>query len=483
MAPPLPIEIEPSSTNGQPHLADAYNRHVAVVAFPFSSHASALLETVRRLATALPNTLFSFFSTSKSNSSLFSNNSINNMPRNIRVYDVADGVPEGYVFVGKPQEDIELFMNAAPENIRRSLDAYVADIGKQISCLITDAFLWFGVHLADELGAPWVTFWISGLKSLSVHVHTDLIRDTIGTQGITGRENDLIVDKNVNIQGLSNVRIKDLAEGVIFGNLDSVISGMLLQMGRLLPRATAVFMNGFEELELPVPNDLKSKVNKLLNVGPSNVASPLPPLPPSDACLSWLDKQEAPSSVVYISFGTVASPAEKEQMAIAEALEATGAPFLWSIKDSCKTPLLNEFLTKALSKLNGMVVPWAPQPHVLAHDSVGAFVSHCGWNSIMETIAGGVPMICRPYFADQRLNARMVEEVFEIGVTVEDGVFTREGLVKSLEVVLSPESGRKFRDNIKRVKQLAVEAVGPQGSSTRNFKSLLDIVSGSNYQV
>ena len=183
MEPPLPIEIEPSSTNGQPHLADAYNRHVAVVAFPFSSHASALLNTVRRLAAALPNTLFSFFSTSKSNSSLFSNNSINNMPRNIRVYDVADGVPEGYVFVGNPEEEIEFFMNAAPENLRRSLDASVADIGKQISCLITDAFLWFGVHLADDLGALWVTFWISGLKPLSVHVHTDLIRDTIGTQG------------------------------------------------------------------------------------------------------------------------------------------------------------------------------------------------------------------------------------------------------------------------------------------------------------
>ncbi|KAM1232472.1 hypothetical protein ACFX13_043018 [Malus domestica] len=481
MAPPPPTKIEPQTTNGQPHLADAYDRHVVAAAFPFATHASPMLDIVRRLAAALPNTLFSFFSTSKSNSSLFSNNSNNNMPPNIRVYDVADGVPEGYVFVGKPQEDIELFMKAAPENLRRSLDASVADTGKHISCLITDAFLWFGVHLADDLGALWVPFWLSGLNSLSVHVHTDLIRDTIGTQGITGRENELIVDKNVNIQGLSKVRIKDLQEGVIFGNLDSVFSRMLLQMGRLLPRATAVFMNCFEELDLPVTNDLKFKFNKLLNVGPSNVASRLPPLPPSDALiLSWLDKQDAPSSVVYVSFGSVATPPEKELLAIAEALEATGAPFLWSLKDNFKTPLLNEFLTKILSKVNGMVVPWAPQPHVLAHASVGAFVSHCGWNSLLETIAGGVPMICRPFFGDHRLNARMVEDELEIGVNVEGGVFTTEGLVKSLEVVLLAESGRKFRDNIKKVKQLAVEAVGPQGSSTRNFKSLLDVISGSN---
>ncbi|KAL6273189.1 hypothetical protein ACE6H2_023881 [Prunus campanulata] len=76
-------------------------------------------------------------------------------------------------------------------------------------------------------------------------------------------------------------------------------------------------------------------------------------------CLSWLDKQKAASFVVYVSFG-VARPPEKKLMEMAQALEASGVPFLWSLKDNFKTPLLNELLIKAT---NGMVVPWAPQPH------------------------------------------------------------------------------------------------------------------------
>ncbi|KAI5347333.1 PREDICTED: anthocyanidin [Prunus dulcis] len=459
-----------------------YEHHVAALAFPFSTHASPTLALVRRLAAASPNTLFSFFSTSQSNNSLFSN-TITNLPRNIKVFDVADGVPDGYVFAGKPQEDIELFMKAAPNNFTTSLDACVAHTGKRLTCLITDAFLWFGANLAHDLGVPWLPLWLSGLNSLSLHVHTDLLRHNIGTQSIAGRENELIT-KNVNIPGMSKVRIKDLPEGVIFGNLDSVFSRMLHQMGQLLPLANAVLVNSFEELDIAVTNDLKSKFNKLLNVGPFNLAAAAsPPLPeaPTAAddvtgCLSWLDKQKAASSVVYVSFGSVARPPEKELMAMAQALEASGVPFLWSLKGSFKTPLLNELLIKAT---NGMVVSWAPQPRVLAHASVGAFVTHCGWSSLLEAIAGRVPMICRPFFGDQRVNARLVEEVLEIGVTVEDGVFTKHGMIKYFDEVLSQQRGKKMRDNINTVKLLAQESVEPKGGSAQNFKLLLDVISGS----
>lgn len=178
MAPPL----EPPSNEPHPHdQLHAYDRHVAALAFPFSTHAAPMLAIVHRLAAASPDTLFSFFTTSQSNNSLFSNNANSNLPQNIKVYDVHDGVPEGYVFVGKPQEDIELFLNAAPDKFRSSIEASVAETGKEVSCLITDAFLWFGGHLADDLGALWVPFWLSGLNALSVHVHTDLIRNTVGT--------------------------------------------------------------------------------------------------------------------------------------------------------------------------------------------------------------------------------------------------------------------------------------------------------------
>nr|AJW28718.1 UDP-glucosyltransferase [Fragaria vesca subsp. vesca] len=451
--------------------------HVAVLAFPFSTHAAPLLNIVCRLAAAAPSTLFSFFNTKQSNSSILAGNTSVLRYSNVSVCEVADGVPEGYVFVGKPQEDIELFMKAAPDNFRRCLEASVAESGREVSCLVTDAFFWFGAHMADDMGGvPWVPFWTAGPASLSAHVHTDLIRNTTGGGGHDEKETITV------IAGMSKVRPQDLPEGIIFGNLESLFSRMLHQMGQMLPLATAVFINSFEELDPVITNDLKSKFKRFLNVGPLDLleppASAATTTPQTaeavtgDGCLSWLDKQKA-ASVVYVSFGSVTRPSPEELMALAEALEASRVPFLWSLRDNLKNPQLDEFLRKG--KLNGMVVPWAPQPQVLAHGSVGAFVTHCGWNSVLESVAGGVPLICRPFFGDQKLNARMVEDVWKIGLRLEGGVFTKNGMLKSLDMLLSQDEGTKMRNKINTLKQLAQQAVEPKGSSTRNFESLLEM--------
>ncbi|XP_061995645.1 anthocyanidin 3-O-glucosyltransferase 2 [Rosa rugosa] len=457
--------------------------HVAVLAFPFSTHAAPLLNIVCRLASAAPNTLFSFFNTKQSNSSILASNTSSILRNsNVRVCEVADGVPEGYVFVGKPQEDIELFMKAAPDNFRRCLEASVAETGRKVSCLVTDAFFWFGAHMADDLGGlPWVPFWTAGPASLSAHVHTDLIRNTTSMGGHDGKETITVV------AGMSKVRPQDLPEGIIFGKLDSLFSRMLHQMGLMLPLATAVFINSFEELDPVITNDLKSKFKRYLNVGPFDLLeSPAPAATTTlqtgdvvvgDGCLSWLDKQKA-ASVVYVSFGSVTRPSPEELMALAEALEASRVPFLWSLRNNLKTPKLDEYISKA--ELNGMVVPWVPQPQVLAHGSVGAFVTHCGWNSVLESVAGGVPMICRPFFGDQKLNARMVEDEWKIGLKLEHGVFTKNGMLKSLDILLSQKKGDIMRDKINTFKQLAQQAVEPKGSSTRNFESLLEVISTAN---
>ncbi|GMY06410.1 anthocyanidin 3-O-glucosyltransferase UFGT-like, partial [Fagus crenata] len=275
------------------------------------------------------------------------------------------------------------------------------------------------------------------------------------------------------IQGMSQIQVRDLPEGVLFGNIESIFSRMLQQMGQMLPQATAVFINSFEELDPITTTDLKTKFNKFLNIGPSNLISPQPTSDTS-GCLSWLDKQKA-ASVAYISFGSVTTPPPNELKALAEALGAGGVPFIWSLKDMSKVHLPNGFLEK--TKVNGMIVPWAPQLDILAHGAVGVFITHCGWNSLLESISGGVPMICRPFFGDQKLNGRVVEDVLEVGLKIEGGIFTKNGVVSSLDLILFQEKGKKMREKMKVLKELAIKAVGPKGSSTRNFESLLQIVS------
>lgn len=157
--------------------------HVAVLAFPFSTHAAPLLSLTSRLASAAPNTQFSFFSTAESNTSLLSTHNYYFLP-NLKPFNVSNGVPDGYVFTGKPQEDIELFLKAAPENLRKAMSLAEKDTMRKISCLLTDCFIWFAAEMAQEMKVTFLPCWLSGSVSLSAHFYTDVIREMVGVEGM-----------------------------------------------------------------------------------------------------------------------------------------------------------------------------------------------------------------------------------------------------------------------------------------------------------
>ncbi|XP_057463818.1 anthocyanidin 3-O-galactosyltransferase F3GT1-like [Actinidia eriantha] len=292
--------------------------------------------------------------------------------------------------------------------------------------------------------------------------------------GIAGREDELLKF----IPGFFELRLGDLPGEVLFGNLESPFTIMARKMGQALVKADAVLINSFEELDPEINKDLNSKFRKSLNLGPFNLT---PPSSSSDVdeygCIPWLDEHKSPS-VAYIGFGTVAKPTPIEVAAHAEALEATSTPFLWSLKVDSKVNLPEGFLNRTRDL--GKIVPWAPQEQVLAHSSTGVFITHCGWNSVLETIAAGVPMIGQPFFGDHPINTWMVESVWKIGVRVEDGMFTKSGTMRALELVLSHERRKKLKEQIGHFRELALKAVGPEGSSSQNFNALLDVLTGHN---
>ena len=84
---------------------------------------------------------------------------------------------------GNSEEVVGFFLKGAVGNFRQAMEVAVADTARKISCLVTDAFLWFGADMAEEMGVPWVPFWIAGLSALSVPFHTDAIRQKIGLNG------------------------------------------------------------------------------------------------------------------------------------------------------------------------------------------------------------------------------------------------------------------------------------------------------------
>ncbi|KAL0285861.1 UNVERIFIED_CONTAM: UDP-glucose iridoid glucosyltransferase [Sesamum calycinum] len=142
-----------------------------------------------------------------------------------------------------------------------------------------------------------------------------------------------------------------------------------------------------------------------------------------NSCLSWLDKQ-APNSVIYASLGSVAIIDENELIEMAWGLAKSEQPFLWAVRPSllngsdAMKSLPEEFIK--ITQERGMVVKWAPQKKVLAHPAVGGFLTHCGWNSTLESMCEGVPLICRPCFADQLVNARYLTYVWRVGIELQN---------------------------------------------------------------
>ncbi|KAL9155124.1 hypothetical protein ABFS82_10G161700 [Erythranthe guttata] len=145
-------------------------------------------------------------------------------------------------------------------------------------------------------------------------------------------------------------------------------------------------------------------------------------------CMEWLDKQ-APKSVVYVCFGTSVSLSEEEAKEIALGLEESKQKFLWVLRDADKADIFAGESRKIELPLgfeervkeDGMVVrDWAPQVEILAHESVGGFMSHCGWNSCFESLVMGVPVAAWPMHSDQPLNAVFLTEVLKVGVVVRE---------------------------------------------------------------
>ncbi|KAL6977764.1 anthocyanidin 3-O-glucosyltransferase [Sarracenia purpurea var. burkii] len=160
---------------------------------------------------------------------------------------------------------------------------------------------------------------------------------------------------------MSAIHAKDLPNEV-HGNSEDPFSEMLHKMGLMMPKATALAMNSFEEIDPTVANDLKSKLKMVLNIGPFDLASPPQTSSYSDdsGCLPWLDTHRA-ASVAYVSFGTILTPPPNELMALAEALEARKEPFLWSFRDTSKLHLLADFLERTSSFGKGQLRDWLRQ--------------------------------------------------------------------------------------------------------------------------
>ncbi|KAK1587097.1 hypothetical protein Q3G72_009453 [Acer saccharum] len=178
--------------------------------------------------------------------------------------------------------------------------------------------------------------------------------------------------------------------------------------------------------------------------------------------MDWLNKKEA-SSVVFVSFGSENFLSKEEIEEMAHGLELSNVDFIWvvrfhgennNVKKTIHEALPQGFLDRIQIQGKGLIVDWAPQAKILAHTSSGGFVSHCGWNSTLEAMMYGVPIIAIPLKFDQPLNANLV---VDMGVAIEvpargEKIITRQEVAKAIKTVLVEEQGKEVR---RRAKELS----------------------------
>nr|XP_048334418.1 UDP-glycosyltransferase 91A1-like [Ziziphus jujuba var. spinosa] len=170
---------------------------------------------------------------------------------------------------------------------------------------------------------------------------------------------------------------------------------------------------------------------------------------------SWLDKREK-GSVVYVAFGSEAKPGREEVTEIALGLEKSQLPFFWVLRLTQAATLPEGFEERIQGR--GVVwKTWAPQLNILAHDSVGGYLTHSGWSSVVESLKFQRALILLPLTADQGINARILEEK-KMGYNVprndRDGSFTSNAVAESLRLVMVEENGKTYRDRVKEMSGL-----------------------------
>lgn len=239
----------------------------------------------------------------------------------------------------------------------------------------------------------------------------------------------------------------------------------------MLKSTSAVILNTMDFLERAALSKIKEYFHApIFTMGPFHKLAPTTTssLRAEDAtCINWLNKQ-APKSVIYVSFGSLASIDEQELIETAWGLANSKQPFLWVVRPGLVRgsewiePLPNVFHESVGER--GCIVKWAPQKEVLAHAAVGGFWNHCGWNSTLESICEGIPMLCKPFFADQPLNSRYMCHVWKVGLELQNKL-ERGNIEETIKILLVDMEGEEVRKNAMDLKEKVALYLQKGGSS------------------
>ncbi|KAL6629045.1 hypothetical protein ACP70R_028810 [Stipagrostis hirtigluma subsp. patula] len=449
--------------------------HLVMICFPGQGHVNPMLRLAKRIAAK--GLLVTFSSTCDVGDKLVASAGVS---------AGGDGVPVGRGrvrfefldddFHGSELDDLMRHLETAGPPKFAELLARQADAGRPVACTVVNPFMPWAVDVAAGAGVPSAVLWVQSCAVFSLYYHH--------VHGLVEfpREDDL--DARFTLPGLPAMSVADVPSFLLPSNPFKLLADAIIQQFRTIDRAEWVFVNSFTELERDVVAALPGVTPpppRLIPVGPlielegadggGAVRGDL--IKAAHECVGWLDAQ-APRSVVYASVGSVVVLSAEEVAEMAHGLAATGRPFLWVVRPDTRPLLPEGFLDGAGDR--GMVVPWSPQERVLAHPSTACFLTHCGWNSTLETVAAGVPVVAFPQWGDQCTDAKFLVDELKMGVRLR-APLNRDSVREAVDAAVAGPDADAMLANARRWSAAARGAVAPGGSSDVHVQAFVDEVS------
>uniref|UniRef100_A0A2P2QLX7 Glycosyltransferase n=1 Tax=Rhizophora mucronata TaxID=61149 RepID=A0A2P2QLX7_RHIMU len=442
--------------------------HVIVLTYPAQGHINPLLQFAKRLASK---GLKATFATTP-----YTVNSIRALP-SVRLETISDGFDDGGF---KQASSVESYL----ESFRKAGSRTLADLinksdasGDPVGCIVYDSLLPWALYVAKAFGTYAAVFLTNSASVCSMYWQID--------RGLLSLPVKQATDETLlSLPGLPPLGFHELPSFLASPSSNSAYLAAILEKFHNFNKNDWVFCNSFDDLESEL-------VRTMMGLWPLVMVGPMVPSayldqqidgdtdygasfwePACEQCLRWLDTKPS-KSVVYVSFGSMAETSAKQVEEIAWGLKASNKPFLWITKESeDKLPIG----FRGPEGETGLVVKWCNQLEVLAHQSVGCFVTHCGWNSTLEGLSLGVPMVGVAQWSDQPTNAKFVEGIWKVGVRAKkdaEGILTREELEKCIRHVMDGGNRQEIKQNISKWRELAKRTVSAGGSSDRNINQFV----------
>ncbi|KAK9157098.1 hypothetical protein Scep_003672 [Stephania cephalantha] len=370
-----------------------------------------------------------------------------------------------------------------------------------VTCIISDGAMTFTIDAAEELGVPEVLFWTTSACGYMayLHYHSLFQRGLAPLKDSSYLTNGYLETPIDWIPGLKDIRLKDIPNFIWTTNPDEFMPQYVMTELSRAHRATAIIINTFDDLEGDIVDAIRSilkppvyTIGSLHSLLKHNIPehSPITSIASNlwkedTECLDWLDSNP-PNSVVYVNFGSITVMSPQQLVEFAWGLANSNQSFLWVIRPDLVTGdsaiLPPEFST--ITKERSMLAEWCPQERVLQHPSVGGFLTHCGWNSTIESICSGVPMICWPFFAEQQMNCRYSCRHWGVGMEIDSNV-KREEVERLVRELMVGEKGREMKKRAVEWKERAHEAVSDGGTSWANVATLIHdvLMSSKNKEI